>query len=207
MYFDWWIQHSAAKPYLKKLAAYYYNRAAQWGEEAVICYKHDAFMFGSAVVEIERGQFADAKPYYWQTDTSVALNSWCFTRNNIYKTPEELVCDLVDIVSKNGNLLLNVGPKKDGTIPQEDEKILLGIGKWLQTNGEAIYGSSVWRKSEEGSAKITEGQFSDGIRKEFTSQDIRYTVNGGRLYGIVLKCSDEGNCQTVPLYFPGEIPT
>lgn len=193
LYFDWWIQHSAAKPYLKKLAAYYYNSAARRGEEVVICYKHDAFMFGSAVVEIERGQFADAKPYYWQTDTSVALNSWCYTKNNVYKTAEELVCDLIDIVSKNGNLLLNVGPKKDGTIPEKDAEILRGIGNWLRINGEAVYGSSVWRESGEGPTKIVEGQFSDGERKEFTSQDIRYTVNGGSLYGTVLKCSEDGS--------------
>lgn len=192
LYFDWWIQHRAAKPYLKKLAAYYYNRAAQRNSEVVICYKHDAFMFGSAVVDIERGQFADAKPYYWQTDTSVALNSWCYTKNNIYKKPEEIVCDLVDIVSKNGNLLLNIGPKKDGTIPEEDAEILKGIGKWLEINGEAIYGSRVWRKSGEGPTKIREGQFADGDRKEFTSKDIRYTVNGGNLYASVLKCSEDG---------------
>lgn len=192
LYFDWWIQHSAAKPYLKKLAAYYYNCAAERGEEVVICYKHDAFQFGSAVVEIERGQFADAKPYYWQTDTSVALNSWCYTKNNTYRSAQEIVCDLVDIVSKNGNLLLNIGPKRDGTIPVEDAKILRGIGGWLKTNGEAIYGSSVWRVSGEGPTKITEGQFSDGIRKNYTSEDIRYTVNGSSLYAIVLKSSSDG---------------
>lgn len=75
LYFDWWIQHSACKPYLKKLAAYYYNRAAQWGIEVAINYKHDAFQFGCAVPDVERGQFADVKPYFWQTDTAIALNS------------------------------------------------------------------------------------------------------------------------------------
>ena len=99
IYFDWWIQHSAVRPYLKKLAAYYYNRAAEWGTEVVINYKHDAFFFGSAVPDVERGQFADVKPYFWQTDTSVALNSWCYTENNNYRPAADLVRDLVDIVS------------------------------------------------------------------------------------------------------------
>lgn len=146
LYFDWWIQHNSFKPYLKKLAAYYYNRAEEWGEQVLINYKHDAFMFGTAVVDIERGQFADVKPYYWQTDTAVALNSWCYTENNTYRPASDIICDLVDIVSKNGNLLLNIGPKADGTIPEEDEAILLEIGEWLKVNGEAIYGSHVWRK-------------------------------------------------------------
>ena len=110
LYFDWWIQHSSIKPYLRKFAAYYYNRAAEWGEEVVINYKHDAFPFGIAVLDIERGQFADAKPYVWQTCTSVAKNSWCYTVGNEYKTSSQILCDLVDIVSKNGRLLLNVGP-------------------------------------------------------------------------------------------------
>lgn len=192
LWFDWWIQHDCAKPYLKKLAAYYYNRAEEWGVPVAINYKFDAFAFGSAVLDIERGQLADMKPYFWQTDTAVALNSWCYTENNQFRTPEELVCDLVDIVSKNGCLLLNVGPKADGTFTEEDTQILLNIGKWLKVNGEAIYGSRVWRMFGEGPTKIIEKSFSDSVKKEFTCADIRYTVNGSYLYGTVLKANPEG---------------
>ena len=191
IYFDWWIQHSAVKPYLKKFAAYYYIRAEEWGG-CVINYKHDAFMFGCAVVDIERGQFADAKPFIWQTDTAVAKNSWCYTENNDYKSPREIICDLVDIVSKNGRLLLNIGPTADGTIPDEDRHILLEIGKWLSVNGEAIYGSAVWRYAAEGPTKVEEGQFADGNDKNYTSRDIRFTVNNGCLYATVLSYPENG---------------
>lgn len=202
VYFDWWIQHSAVKPYLKKFAAYYYNRAAEWGG-GVINYKHDAFMFGTAVVDIERGQFADVKPFIWQTDTSTARNSWCFTENNSYKEPGAIICDLVDIVSKNGRLLLNVGPKADGTFSDEDRNILLEIGRWLKINGEAIYGAKIWRQSAEGPTRIQEGQFTDNEDRNYTEKDIRFTVNNGCLYAAVMRYPENGSVLIRSLGEPG----
>jgi alpha-L-fucosidase len=192
VYFDWWIQHSSVKPYLKIFAAYYYNRAIEWGQKVVINYKHDAFMFGCAVVDIERGQFAEQKPYFWQTDTAVALNSWGYTENNEYKKAKEIICDLVDIVSKNGCLLLNIGPKSNGTIPEKDKEILLEIGEWLAVNGEGIYDSKVWRVAGEGPTQIEEGQFTDTKAKVFTKEDIRFTVKGSYVYAYVLRYPEDG---------------
>jgi alpha-L-fucosidase len=191
-YFDWWIHTVAFKPYLKKFAAYYYNKGEEWGIPVAINYKHDAFMFGTAVPDVERGQFAELKPYFWQTDTAVARNSWCYTENNQYKTAEEIIRDLVDIVSKNGSLLLNIGPRADGTIPDEDRNILLRIGKWLEVNGESIYETTYWRTYGEGPTEVKEGQFTDGDTKIFTSEDIRFTVKGSSLYATVMVYPDNG---------------
>jgi alpha-L-fucosidase len=191
-YFDWWIQTAAFKPYLKKFSAYYYNKGEEWGMPVAINYKHDAFMIGCAVPDVERGQFADLKPYFWQTDTAVAKNSWCYTENNDYKAADEIIRDLIDIVSKNGSLLLNVGPRADGSIPNEDKNILLAIGNWLDVNGEAIYDTSFWRIFGEGPTQVKEGQFTDGDTKIFTSEDIRFTVKESFLYAMVLVYPDNG---------------
>lgn len=192
LYFDWWIQHISAKEHLKKIAAYYYNRAAEWGIEVAINYKHDAFLFGSAVPDIERGQMADIKPYFWQTDTAIALNSWCYTENNDFRPAMDIVCDLVDIVSKNGCLLLNVGPKADGTISEEDTVVLKAIGEWMKVNKEAIYDTTVWKKYGEGPTQVVDGHFSDSIKKNFTCEDFRFTAKGDKFYAICMKVSESG---------------
>ncbi len=193
LYFDWWIQHDAFKEPLKLLAAYYYNRGVEWGEKVGICYKHDAMMFGSGIVEIERGKFADAQPFYWQTDTAIARNSWCYTSTLDYKTTKEILHDLIEVVSKNGNLLLNVGPKGDGSIPDRDQQILREIGAWLAVNGEGVYESKPWRQSSEGPTKVVSGQFQEGNVKTYTSEDIRFTVKGDALYAFVLEVPADGD--------------
>ncbi len=191
-YFDWWIQNVAFKPYLKKFAAYYYNRAVEWGVEVTINYKEDAMVRGSGVFDLERGQLSDISSRFWQMDTAVAKNSWCYTVGNDYKKPEEIVCDLVDIVSKNGALLLNIGPKADGTIPEEDAHILQSVGTWLDSNGEAIYDTTYWACYGEGPTKAVEGMFTDTKGKDYTSEDIRYTYKAPYVYATVLKWPENG---------------
>jgi alpha-L-fucosidase len=192
LYFDWWIQIAAAKPYLRKIAAYYYNRAAQWGKEVLIAYKHDAFAFGTAVVDIERGQFDSVQPFPWQTDTAIAKNSWCYTEGNDFKKPWSILCDLVDVVAKNGTMLLNVGPKADGTISEEDTRVLKEIGAWMKMNGEAIYGSRPWRYAQEGPTRQEKGQFTDGKDKIYISEDFRFTEKDGKIYAACMRYPEDG---------------
>ena len=96
------------------------------------------------------------------------------------------------MVSKNGTMLLNVGPKADGTISAEDTKVLESLGAWLKTNGEAIYGSRPWRYAQEGPTKQEQGQFTDGKDKVYTAEDFRFTVNHGKLYAIALRYPETG---------------
>lgn len=202
VYFDWWILQNVLKPYLKKFTAYYYNRADEWGIQPAIDYKQDTFMFGTAIPDMERGHFASTQPYFWQTDTAIAKNSWCYTEQNEFKDPADLVRTLVDVVSKNGALLLNVGPKADGTIGPEDTHVLLSIGAWLKQNGEAIYGTRPWRVFGEGPTNIEEGQFAESKERHYTAEDIRFTVKGGSLYFTVMQYPRDGRITVKALSLP-----
>ncbi len=192
LYFDWWIQVSAFKPYLKKFAAYYYNRGKEWGKEVAIAAKFDAFVHGSVVKDIERGKLGEISPDCWQSDTSTARNAWCYTSENVYKSAEEILWDLIDVVSKNGVLLLNIGPKADGTISQEEQSILQEIGQWMVCNGDAIYDTVPWKIFGEGPTRMKEGHFQDGKILEFTSEDIRFTAKADVIYAIVMKWPEDG---------------
>jgi len=186
MWFDWWVGQPDVRKHLLQFAAFYYNEAASRGRVGVINYKYSAMEKQSAVLDIERGQLNDIRDSYWQTDTSVSNDSWGYIENDHFKTPEFIVHQLIDIVSKNGNLLVNVGPRSDGTIPDEVQHVLLDIGSWLKMNGEAIYGTRPWKSYGEGPTKIVEGAFHDNSIRLFTEHDFRFTHNGDTVYAIEL---------------------
>jgi alpha-L-fucosidase len=192
VWFDWWIEQPVFQPYLKRFAAYYYNRGAEWHRGVAINYKNKAFPERAAVLDIERGKLDTIRPLFWQTDTSVSVKSWGYINHDEFRTADSLIDELVDIVSKNGCLLLNVGPKPDGTIPEEAQKILLEIGQWLAINGEAIFATRPWKISGEGPTKVVAGSFKDTATSSFTGEDIRFTAKGDTLYAIALAWPEHG---------------
>ncbi len=187
IYFDWWIQNHTFKPYLKKIAAYYYNRAAQWGVEVTMNYKREAFPPGVATFDVERGALTDISPVPWQTCTAIGKDSWGYTAGNEFKNSRQIICDLIDIVSKNGRMLLNVGPRADGTITEEETRVLKDLGAWMSVNGEAIHGTSPWKWFGEGSVNAQSGFFMDGDEKAFTAEDFRFTYGKGCIYAFQLR--------------------
>lgn len=215
IYFDWWIERPVFQAYLPRIAAYYYNRAAQWQKGVVINYKRQdfpelSFADGTAVFDIERGQMSGLAPYFWQADTSVSHNSWCYVASQHYKSVSSLINDLIDVVSKNGVLLLNIGPRADGTIAEHEVEILRTIGRWLEINGEAIYASRPWKTFGEGPTEVVGGSFSDGKRQAFTSEDIRFTTQGQTLYAFLLAWPEDGQARIRALadgsdLYPSEI--
>ena len=184
LWFDFGWHEPEFTPYWTEIAAYYYNRAIEGGREVVLNYK-DKFPAGTAVYDVERGKLSGIAENYWQTDTSVSYKSWCYIEDDELKPVTTLVHELVDIVSKNGNLLLNVGPRADGIIPDEQAEILRGMGKWLHVNGEAIYGTRPWEIFGTGEAKIADGWHTERKNDPLGVRDLRFTTKGQDLYVIM----------------------
>ena len=193
IYFDWWIGRKEFAPYLRYFLSFYYNQASKQGQLPVVNFKEHAMPEGAAVLDVERGQLGALRSLPWQTDTSISNQSWGYVENDTYKSPQTLVWQLIDVVSKNGNLLLNIGPKSDGTIPNEAQSVLREIGAWLRVNGEAIYSTRPWRVYGEGPTKVAEGAFQDKKESHFTAQDVRFTTAKNSLYAIMLAWPDNGS--------------
>jgi alpha-L-fucosidase len=164
VYFDNGVNNRAYDEVKLRFAAYYYNRVKQ----ATIATKDDAYLAGS-VHDFEKAVRGpkDILAGAWQIDDQIATNTWGYITDIKYRPAANIIYELIDTASKGGNLLLNISPKADGTIPDEQQTILLTVGRWLAINGEAIYGSHAWTK------------FSEGQKGE---QQFRFTVNKKELY-------------------------
>ncbi|MFD1255242.1 alpha-L-fucosidase [Mucilaginibacter terrae] len=179
-----------------RIAAHLYNKSIK---------KHgqlEAVVFGKILNEqqlkcmvwdIERGQSNRIESLPWQTDT--CLGDWHYDRRIYdkkgYKTAKTVIQTLVDVVSKNGNLLLNVPVRGDGTIDEQERAVLEEVALWMDINKESIYGTRPWKILGEGpaltsSAPLTAQGFNEGKGKPFTDEDIRFTAKGNALYAIVL---------------------
>jgi alpha-L-fucosidase len=198
-----WLDNGVDIRYLDPLklwiAAYYYNRAAEWGKQVSIVTKKAAFApsgtntqeIGS-IIDFEKigtRSPAGIRTGVWEVHEPIG-STWGYTSDMTVSTPSTVISKLVDTVSKNGNLFLNLSPKADGTIPEAQQNTLLEIGQWLQTNGEAIYGTHNWIRFGEG-LPPDRGAGSGGApafdpTPALPGLNIRFTVKGNTLYAIIL---------------------
>ncbi len=166
-------------------AAYYYNAADAWGRDVVLTYK-DGYNDLGELFDYERGGPAGLRAPYWQTDDSIASNTWCFTVGISLYSAAAMLHSLIDRISKGGNVMLNVCPTADGTIPQDQRAILGTIGDHFRRAGESLYTTRAWDVFGEGPTQMGGGSFTEP--RAGTPDDIRYTRNkaGDVLYATVL---------------------
>jgi alpha-L-fucosidase len=180
------------------IAAHYYNSNIQThgGLEAVLTSKGlQPDHVGTMVLDIERGRADRILPDAWQTDT--CIGNWHYQRSlyerHRYKTADTVIKMLCDIVSKNGNLLLNIPVRGDGTIDSDEEKVLDDLAAWMPANSEAIFGTRPFSVFGEGPPDVKgSGNFNERSSRPYTSADIRFTTKGDTLYAIALGWPEDG---------------
>ncbi|HLJ18055.1 MAG TPA: alpha-L-fucosidase [Bryobacteraceae bacterium] len=177
----------------RRLVAHYYNQSMKWNNgklEAVYTIKHvknanhGDYEEGCCLLDLERGIIEGVRADPWQTDT--CIGDWFYKREKVYKTPTTIVHMLADIVSRNGNLLLNFPLRPNGVLDFQERWILEELAKWMAMNGEAIYSTRPWKIFGEGPTQSSGGMFSERNFKNYTAEDIRFTTKGETLYAIAL---------------------
>jgi alpha-L-fucosidase len=176
----------------RRIVAHLYNTSiAKYGENRAVYNqkntKVDVYTIG--VLDIERGQCSEIAEQPWQTDTSVG--DWFYNVKDVYKTAQQVLETLVDIVSKNGNLLLNVPQRPDGTLDDECTYLLHGMAGWMKTESAGIFGTRPWQVAGEGPSTAPEGAFKE-TAVEWTAEDYRFTSKGDTVYAYQMRLPENG---------------
>jgi alpha-L-fucosidase len=176
-------------PGLEAVAYLYNTSMRKYGENRAVYTQKDRRpdIFKVGVLDIEKSQLADITPYPWQTDT--CIGNWFYDVRQTFKKPDHIIEMLIDIVAKNGTMLLNVLQRPDGTIDDETVWLLEELAGWIAIAGEAIYDTRPWRQYGEGDSRV----LIEGFKEEkviWNSSDIRFTTKGRTLYAFLMKAPD-----------------
>jgi len=174
-----------------KMVSHLYNVSAQLhgGQTEAVYTSKDATdcAIGTCLLDHERGVSDGIAKNPWQTDT--CIGQWHYNRGEKYKSAKKVIDLLTDIVSKNGNLLLNFPLPNSGELDFEEMQTLEGITAWMQVNSEGIYASRPWKIYGEGPStqvKIVTGNFNEDKTNDLTAADVRFTTKGSTLFAFVM---------------------
>ncbi len=201
IWFDSWL-NEIPDEYQMGFLTHYLNRADEWGKDVVVTVKQVDITREIAVEDLEKGRMDRLTEYSWLTDDTLSYGSWCYTENLKIKPTSEVLHVLIDIVSKNGQLLLNISPMADGTIPENQQQVLLEVGEWLGKFGEAIYGTRPFLTFGEGPTRLRKGGHFVG-RLKYGPEDIRYTRKDDTVYALVLGWPGGGKPVTMGVFGEG----
>ena len=208
IWFDY-VLDRIPEAYRQRFAAYYLNAAEKWGREVVIVRKQEDLPIEFSVLDLEKSRMNRLDSVPWMTDETISKGSWCYTENLEIKTASDVLHVLIDIVSKNGVLLLNVSPRADGIIPEDQREVLLAMGAWLDAYGEAIYGTRPWYTYGEGPTKEPEGDFKhheEFLKIRYSWKDVRYTTSGETVYATLLGWPGPGKEMRLEAFAEEQLP-
>lgn len=177
IWFDSWLD-IIPENYRQKMVAHHFNTAVARDQKPIVAYKQEDLPANVGMLDIEQGGKKELSSDYWMTDITISYGSWCYTNGQTYKTPELVIRNMIDVWSKKGIVLLNISPKADGTIPQEQRDVLLALGAWIDKHKEAVYETRPYAMFGYGKAKIDDGDFGgQSATIQYSENDIRFMAS------------------------------
>lgn len=208
IWFDY-VLDKIPEEYRQNFSAYYLNEAGKLDKEVVIVRKQDDLPINYTVDDLEKSRKNVIGEEPWMTDETISKGSWCYTDSLDIKTSADVLHVLIDIVSKNGVLLLNVSPMADGTIPANQKEVLLDMGAWLDAYGEAIYSTRPWYTFGEGPTREPEGHFKNHqefLKIKYSWKDIRYTTRDNIIFATLLGWPGAGEQVVLTAFAAANLP-